>query len=179
MDVLNKNGLVALSAILILAGCASSPKPQSTLSAYEAELMAEHKRTEEVIAKAALLSSRALAVYVRTNQALTQPLLTSEQIRQAVFQETYIPNGMEPQSEMGWDGAPEPLLSRIASMSGYRLDFANQRPPFGRGITMSAEKRNLREMIAVVEQQSKGYIDKIQIVDSVPDKVIIVHYAAF
>lgn len=179
MKRLKFNCLIVAAVASSLYGCATPPKQTVGLSAYEAELIAEHKRTEEVIAKAALLSSKALAVYVRTNQALVQPVLSAEQIRQAQFQESHIPNGMEPENEMGWDGAPEPLLSRIAAMSGYRVEYENQRPPVSRGMTMSPTRRNLRQMIAVVEQQSIGYIEKISIVDEVDNKVIRVIYSQF
>lgn len=163
----------------MLSGCASKPEPKQELSAYERELLAEHRRTEEVIAKAALLSSKAVAVYVRTNQALVQPLLSAEQIRQARFQEQHIPNGMETILSMPFDGAPEPIISRVASSAGYRLEFANQRPPISNGVTISNEPRNLRQILAVVEQQTVGYIEKIAITDSAEDKVIRVIYAKF
>lgn len=164
---------------LALTGCATKQEPKQELSAYEKELLAEHRRTEEVIAKAALLSSKAVAVYVRTNQALVQPMLSSEQIRQARFQEQHIPNGMEVILSMPFDGAPEPIISRVASTAGYRLEFVNQRPPVSRGVTISSDPRNLRQVLAVIEQQSAGYIEKISIVDSAEEKTIRVFYAKF
>lgn len=174
-----KISMLLLSVSFVLSGCASKPVEKPTLSAYEMELLAEHKRTEDVIAKAALLSSRALSVYVRTNQALVQPLLTAEQIRQAQFQDSHIPNGMEPILQRGYDGPPEPLIARIASEAGYRVEYANQRPPLSRGITMSSDPRNLRAMLAIVEQQSVGYIEKMNIIDTAQDKLIRIHYAKF
>lgn len=176
----NKIGFVLLMSLLSV-GCASSPKnpPSDKLTAYERAILEEHRQTEEVIKKAAALSSRALAVYVRTNQALSQPLLNSDQIRQAVFQETHIPSGMEVETSMGWDGAPEPVLARVAAMAGYKLDYINQRPPVSRGITISADKRNLRQFINAIEQLSEGYIESIKVIDMNGQKIISVKYSSF
>jgi|TARA_B110000196_G_C21086264_1_gene635176 hypothetical protein len=167
-------------AVGILSGCVSSPKQETPgLSAYEKAILTEYQRTEEVLSKAALISSRSLMVMARTKQAKEQPTLTAEQVRLARAQNNYIPIGMEVIESIPWDGAPEPLLFTIASMAGYQLEFSNQAPPISKDVTISSDQRNLRELIAAIEQQTPNYIEEIDIDDKAYNKKITIKYVSF
>ncbi|MCP4262632.1 MAG: DotD/TraH family lipoprotein [Planctomycetes bacterium] len=173
--------LIAAIFIATLSGCASSPKkiPENTLTEFERQVLEEDRRTNEILSKAAALSGKATAVWVRTNQATKLPGLTAEQIRQARFQNDYIPVNMEQKVEWGWDGAPEPVLRQISMVAGYRLVFTNERPPITKAVTMASKHRMLSEYIDIIDQQTKDYIDTIRVDDESEDKVIYVTYSDF
>jgi len=163
-----------------LSGCATSQKKEiQGMSAYEKAILAEYQRTEEVLSKAALISSRSLMVMARTKQAKDQPTLTAEQVRLARAQNNYIPIGMEVVESIPWDGAPEPLLFTIAAMAGYQLNFDNQAPPISKDVTISPKQRNLREFIRAIEQQTPNYIADIDVDDKAYNKTITVKYVSF
>lgn len=177
-----KPSIFILAISLIVTGCTSTKKPpvdDESLSLYEQKIIEENRRTEEVLSKAAALSAKALAVYVRTQQAMAQKELTAEQIRQARFQEAHIPVNMEQMIQMSWDYAPEPLLSTISAMSGYKLVYKNQRPPISKSVTASDESRNLASYIDIIRQQTRGYIESIHIDDKYNEKIIRVTYSEF
>lgn len=170
-----------IAAAFFLGGCASAPPKDDELaiSAYERMMLEEQRRTGEILSRAALLSAKAMTVYVKTNQAKNQPLLDSDQIRQARFQMYYIPQGMEVRFSLPWDGAPEPIMKSLASRAGYELHFANQRPPISKSVTVSADVRNVKDFFNIIEQQSKGYIKEIVYDDKVAQKKITVYYEEF
>jgi hypothetical protein len=173
--------LFALITTLALGGCASrsSNAPSDGMEEYQKRILEEKKRTEEVLTNAALLSSKSLAVLVRTKQALAQSTMTAEQVRIARAKNNYIPTGMEVKLKRSWDSAPEPLLQILASVAGYRLNFANERPPIPKAVTVSHKSRNIREYISIIEQQTTDYIEIIDIDDLSTDKVITVKYVEF
>jgi hypothetical protein len=168
-------------ATLSLTACASSKKPieQSSLNVYQKRVLEEEQRTNEILAKAAALSAKSLAVFVRTEQAVAQKELTAEQIRQARFQRNYIPVNMEQRVTYGWDSAPEPLLRSLADNSGYTLDYINERPPIPKTVTVSSKSRMITDYIDIIRQQTKGYIDFIYVDDKSDEKSIKVKYSEF
>ncbi len=174
-----------VTTILLLAllttSCASTKTEvkQETLSVFQKKILEEDRRTEEVLAKAAALSAKSLAVFVRTEQAAIQPELTAEQIRQARFQAEYIPVNMEQKVEYAWDSAPEPLLFALASNAGYELIYVNQRPPIPKTVTASSEFRMISTYIDIIRQQTKGYIESIVPDDKSDRKVIRIKYSDF
>lgn len=179
---MNKWTLTATIVLLTLSGCASNQDKQkeaNAVSNYERLMLEEQKRTGEVLARAAMLSSKAITVLVRTNQAKVQPVLTSDQIRQARFQNSYIPLGMETKASFAWDSAPEPLMKAVAAAAGYQVVYLNQRPPVSMSVTVSPEKRYLRDFFWIVEQQTNGYIESIEINDKIEQRTVFVKYAAF
>jgi hypothetical protein len=173
--------ITTLCAVVALStGCASTKEiDTSKLSPYEEALKQEHERTGEILSKAALLTSKSFAVYTRTNQAKVQPLLTNQQIRQARHQKYYVPNGMEDKQSYSWDSAPEPLLITLANASGYKLKFVNERPPVSRSVTVSPDRRQIKDFFDIITQQTEGYIDKIDIDDKSEIKLITVIYSRF
>jgi hypothetical protein len=173
--------LFTVAAASILSGCASSSSNQTgpELSAYQKKVLEEDQRTNEILAKAALLSAKSLAVFVRTEQAVHQPAMTAEQIRQARFQDSYIPVNMEQMVEFAWDAAPEPLMSSLASSAGYELKFMNERPPIPKAVTISSKPRMIAEYFDIIEQETAGYIDRIVEDDKSDRKIVRVWYAQF
>lgn len=175
--------LLAITACLILSGCVTpkSDIDKESLSLYEKKMLEEDKRTNEILSKAALLSAKSLAVFVRTEQARHQKTLTAEQIRIARFENNYIHINMEQMVEYAWDAAPEALLHALASNSGYRLIFENERPPITRAVSISSKPRMIQDYIYIIEQQSmkNGYIKDIIIDDKRDDKTIKVVYEDF
>lgn len=172
----------AAVAFTLLSGCSSNQnkeKEAGAISNYERLMLEEQKRTGEVLSRAAMLSSKAIAVMVRTNQAKVQPMLSSDQIRQARFQDEYIPLGMEIKASFAWDSAPEPLMKAVAAAAGYEVVYLNQRPPIAKNVTVSPEKRLLRDFFFIIEQQTSGYIESIQIVDKIERRTVFVKYAEF
>lgn len=179
---MKKWNLITLVTALAISACSSTAdksKEVEAISNYERLMLEEHKRTGEVLSRAALLSAKALAVYVKTNQAKVQPLLSADQIRQARFQDEYIPLGMEVKTSVSWDAAPEPLMKSIAAAAGYEIIYLNERPPISKTVTVSPEKRILRDFFHIVRQQTVGYIDSIRIDDKSSRRVIFVKYSEF
>lgn len=173
--------LLAIVFTASLMGCASSSKEieEPALSIYQKKILKEEQITNEILAKAALLSAKSLAVFVRTEQAAQQPEMTSEQIRQARFKETYIPVNMEQKVEYVWDSAPEPLMSALAANAGYELAYMNERPPIPKTVTISSQKRMIATYFDIIEQQSAGYIDRIVTDDKADRKMIRIYYSQF
>jgi hypothetical protein len=162
-------------------GCATPREKIDTesMSIYQKKVLEENQRTNEVLAKAALLSAKSLAVFVRTEQAVRQKELSSEQIRQARFQSDYIPVNMEQKIEYAWDAAPEPLIAALAANAGYELIYVNQKPPIPKTVTVSSELRMITEYFDIIQEQAKGYIKDIVPDDKYNKKVIRIYYAEF
>jgi hypothetical protein len=170
-----------LTLVFLISGCAShkNKNESQSLSIYQQKILKEEQITNEILAKAALLSAKSLAVFVRTEQAAQQPAMTAEQIRQARFQETYIPVNMEQKVEYVWDSSPEPLMSALASNAGYQLVYMNERPPIPKTVTISSESRMIVKYFDIIEQQSVGYIDRIVKDDKSDMKMIRIYYSQF
>jgi len=176
----NKLKIIATATIaLALCACKSTPSPVQEMTPYEKVMAASNKRTKDILVKAALLAAKAQAVRARTEQALHQPMLSSDQIRQARFQNEYVPVGMDKKIQLSWAAAPEPVIQRVASTAGYELKFKNQRNPIPEDVYLDSTLRSLKEIIDSVEIQSRGYIDRIDIVDDHDRKVITVVYTKF
>lgn len=171
---------IAITSCLLITGCASTKSNDSVpeMNHFERKIYEEEKRTNEVLSKAALLSAKAMAVYVKTNQSLKQGEMTAEQIRQARAQNERIEINFEQQLETGYNGAPEPLLQRIATQAGYRLVYANERPPVPKTISFGNDKRTLKKYVNIIQQQAGNYIDRIDINDASGKFVVTVWYVA-
>lgn len=176
-----ERAITALFLIFAISGCATTKKEvePDSLSLYQQKVLEEDQRTDEILAKAAALSAKSLAVFVRTEQAVHQKDLSAEQIRQARFQYDYIPVGMEQKIELPWDGAPEPLLAALAANAGYELIYVNERPPVATSVTVSSSIRPIVDYINIIEQQTKGYIKDIIPDDKSDAKTLRVVYADF
>ena len=168
----------ALIPCFLLSGCASTENERAPEMYYfEKKIYEEDKRTNEVLSKASLLSAKALAVYVKTNQALKQGELTAEQIRQARAQNERVEINFEQIMETGYVGAPEPLIQRIATQAGYKLVYANERPPIvPTTLSLKNEKRTLKKYVNIIQQYGGGYIDRIDINDSQGKFIMTVWY---
>jgi len=175
--------LTTIFVCLALTGCMSTKKDinEETLSLYEQNILKEDKRTNEILSKAALLSSKSLAVFVRTEQAAMQKELTAEQIRLARFENNYVHVNMEQVVEYAWYAAPEALMVALASNAGYELIYDNERPPITRAVSISSKPRMIENYFDIIEQQSinNGYIKDIIIDDKYGEKSIRVIYADF
>lgn len=175
-----KSSLILLMVLVV--GCTSKPEIKDNPSAivnYQEIMLQENKKTFDMLARAAALSAKALTVYVKSNQAKVQPLLTADQVRQARFQNNYIPTGMEVEVQIPYGAAPEPLLKTLGAISGYQVVYMNQRPPISRSVIITKDKKNIKQIINAIEQQTKGYIKSIQCDDQSTEKKIIVTYAGF
>jgi hypothetical protein len=169
------------SVMLLSSGCATTkdvPMPTDE-EKYQKALFDETQKTLQLLARSAELASESINVYVRTNQAKVQPLLTHEQIRQARFQYSHTPTGMEKTFSFPWYSAPEPYLARLASISGYKLEYTNQQPPIAKSIYISALSRNVMQFINAVEQTASGYIKDITVDEKGNTKTIYVTYEEF
>lgn len=174
--------IIGLCLAAAISGCTSTkktPVDEESLSIYQQKIIEENRRTEEVLSKAAALSAKAIAVFVRTEQALHQKDMTAEQIRQARFQNDYIPVNMEQKVQYSWDFAPEPLLSALASNAGYVLKYRNKRPAITKSVTASEDSRTINDYINIIRQQTEGYIDFIYVDDKTDEKTINVYYSRF
>ena len=174
---------ILLTAImsLSLSACSMTSKEldKDSLSVYQEKILKEDQRTNEILAKAAALSAKSLAVFVRTEQALHQKSLTSEQIRQARFQAEYIPVNMEQKVEYSWDSAPEPLIRSLADDAGYELEYMNERPPIPISVSISSKIRTIEAYFKIIEDNSVGYIARIDRDDKTDRKIVRVYYSAF
>jgi predicted N-formylglutamate amidohydrolase len=184
----NQNGKINTSGAMYINHfcsywCASTRSgekiTEDELSPFEQKIYEDNKRTNEIIGNAVLLSSKSLATYVQTEQALAQKELTAEQIRQARWQMNHTPINMEQQVKMGWGGAPEPLISMLASIASYRVVYHNDRPPLTRSVIFDSQPRNIKKYLKIIEQNTQGYIKDIVPDDGQEDKIIHVFYAPY
>lgn len=177
-----QRALLLIIGTLVVSGCASTkkePVDSKSLSIYQQKILEEDRITNEVLSKAAALSAKSLAVFVRTEQAVHQPLMSAEEIRQARFQNDYIPVNMEQMIEYHWDAAPEALLDALAMNTGYKVYYHNERHPIPKAVTISSKSRMVIDYINIIEQQSQDYIDRIFVDDKYDKKIIHVFYSKF
>ena len=177
---MNKTLFIFAVAAIALSGCETNKNSnKNEMAPYEKAQLESKKETMAILAKAALLSSKAQSVLAKTEQAYYQPLLDADKIRQARAQNETIPRGMEKKIPISWAAAPEPVLTMLANASGYTLNYANQRPPIPEDVYITGEPKNIKQLIDSIDQQTDGYIKEIIITDTFDKKLITVFYEKF
>ena len=166
----------ALIPCFLLSGCASTENERAPeMNYFEKKIYEEDKRTNEVLSKASLLSAKALAVYVKTNQALKQGELTAEQIRQARAQNERVEINFEQIMETAMLVHRSRLYKEF-TQAGYKLTYANERPPIvPTTLSLKNEKRT-KKIRHIIQQYGGGYIDRIDINDSQGKFIMTVWY---
>ncbi|MBE8232151.1 MAG: DotD/TraH family lipoprotein [Endozoicomonadaceae bacterium] len=176
----SKNNLLTfVISALIISACSTTEIIKPDTSDFDNVIRKSNEQTNLILARAAILAAKAQAVRARTQQALAQKLLTADQIRQAKFQARRIPEGMDRKVRLPWVGAPEPVIQKIATLSGYQLFYRNQPKPIPEDVYIDNQRRNLKDFIDIVASQSAGYIDDIFIDDEHNHKSITIVYSKF
>lgn len=180
-----KKAVLFLSLCSLLGGCASSKKVDEmkdndliTNEEYRKMLIAEEKKLNERLVKSALLAAESQKILAETNNGLKRPNYDYDKIREARFQATYIPEGMERILPIDWVGPVEPVLETLVTYAGYTIQYKGIKPVQSRDVTLLPENNiNIKQHIDNIDINSQGYIKDIII--SEPDRQVVVVYENF
>lgn len=183
-----KESILCVSLLLFLNGCMTNSglekeqkdkEESARLLKYQELAKEERKKLYEYIKS---VTDKALEIQKERKEvenALVLPKLDADAIREAQWQSSYIPIGMEkiiPVSN--WKSPPEPLIKTFADYSHYELQFINKRPPIEKIVSIdNSGDKNIKNLIDDVERQSQGYIKTIKIMEDI--KLIIVEYQEY
>lgn len=172
--------VLGFSSILI-GGCASKPdnteelKVKKDILKFEEMASEERGRLHDYIKE---ITDKAITVQKERRDiesALTLPQLDADKIREAMWQFSYVPVGMDRVISVDqWNAPPEPLLNTLANYAKYEITYTNNKPPIDKTISINAENKNLKYLIDEVQRQSVGYIKDIKIMEDI--KHIVVDY---
>lgn len=180
-----KKAVLFLSVCSLLGGCASSKKMENVNSGdlitneeYRKMIIKEEKKLNDRLVKSALLAAESQKILAETNNGLKRPKYDYDKIREARFQATYIPEGMERILPIDWVGPVEPVLETLVSYAGYKLKYKGVKPVQSREVTLLPENDiNIKQHIDNIDINSQGYIKDIII--SEPDRTVVIVYENF
>jgi outer membrane murein-binding lipoprotein Lpp len=152
---------------LLLTACSSTSKIEDISEVnrddYDYLAQKEQLKLHENIKSIAEKALEAQLVRKQVTNALILPNLNSEQIREAEWQTTHIPSGMERELSIDWNGDPEPLLKTLASHVDYDIDFEGKPYPVSKNIVIYPSRQNVKRLIDEIDRQASGYIKEINI----------------
>lgn len=179
-----KKAILAISALTLLCSCASSDdknltKQRELVSSaeYREMLIKEDRKLNERLAKSALLAAESQKIMAETNNGLARPMYDYDKIREARFQATYVPSGMERIMPIEWDGSVEPVLETLVHYAGYRINYKGRKPIQSRDVTLLPDNLSIKQHIDNIDINSEGYIKDIFINEA--DKIVVVVYEDF
>lgn len=148
---MSKNFIIIMGSALLLSGCVSS-KPVAPQPSMEGPNV--------VLAEAAVSVSRSLNELAAIEKSATpgQKILCNPS-----------PRDMPGLVSVDWSGPIEPLLARIASISGYRLHVFGPRPAVPAIITMTAKNLPVVTVLRDIDYQ----VDKKAYIQVYPRKRIV------
>lgn len=144
--------LLLLSAIVLLAGCASGSKRMVDL------------RLNYVPGGAPIHSPdrNAQAQVARTAKSVDHSLQELSAIQQATHSRVKMPKPLNPKASgmtrvasLSWNGPVEPVVRRIAKASGYRLRVLGNRPAVPVIINIEARNQILADILRNVRYQAQ------------------------
>ena len=180
-----KKIMITLSALSLLAlsGCSTTKdvnqnnKDLITNEEYREILLKEERKLNNRLAKSALLAAESQKIISETNNGLARPMYDYDKIREARFQATYVPVGMERILPIDWDGPIEPVLETLVHYAGYELAYKGTKPIQSKDVTLMPGPVTIKQHIDNIDINAKGYIKDIFIDE--PDKKVIVVYENF
>lgn len=177
-----KKVVLTLAMTAILGGCSSTKEVEvkkDTISneEYRQILLKEEKKLNERLAKTALLAAESQKIMSETKNGLSRPNYDYDKIREARFQATYVPVGMERLLPIDWDGPVEPVLETLVHYAGYEIQYQGSKPLQSRDVSLLPGDITIKQHIDNIDVNVKGYIKDILINE--PDKLVIVVYENF
>jgi hypothetical protein len=156
---------IALSILLTACSSTNNMENVKEINGDDYEFLAqkEQLKLHENIKNIAEKALEAQLVRKQVTNALILPNLDSDQIREAEWQTTHIPSGMERELSIDWSGDPEPLLKTLASHVDYDIDFEGKPYPVSKNIVIYPNRQNVKKLIDEIDRQSSGYIKEINI----------------
>ena len=181
-----KKAVLVLAIGTLLGGCASSSKVEDyqsmdidkALEEYQDIIIQEEKKLNDRLVKSAFLANEYQKILAETNNGLKRPMYDYDRIREARYQATEIPEGMERQLPIDWSGPIEPVLETIVQYAGYEISYQGIKPIFSRDVTLLPESNiTIKQHLDNIEVNAEGYIKDIYTL--VADKKVIVVYENF
>lgn len=163
-----------IMAFGLLSGCSSTGTQNN--DEYERIILEERQELKQNIKEVAekAYDVQRIIKEVENARALKSEDLTPDVMRNAEYQASYIPVGMEREISIDWTAYPEELLELLANASGYQIDFIGNPYPIARVINVGPERRSIKRLIDDVEANAKNYIKNVDIYEG--EKLIIVNY---
>ncbi len=179
---MKKNIIIPIIGIGLLSGCSSFSEQEDTSKLtnkkdYEQLIVENRKMTHEnmlITAEKAYQTQQAI-FEVMNAIALSDKNMSAEDIRQAEWQNTYIPEGMERDISVDWDAYPEEILKLLANASDYEVVFRGKPYPVAKTVSVDDKPKPIKRVIDDVAMQSKGYIDSVDIFED--SRLIVVKYS--
>lgn len=151
----NKNILFCAMASVLMTGCSSMGEEvieKSPVPVYEQTPVSEVE-VHDALILAAQNADKALRIYTEVNSAAKREELTYEKIRQANFQASHAPKGLERPISMEWDGPIRPVLNQIASEVDYQIRFVGDLPPVPHTVVFTAHEKPVIEVLRDIDSK--------------------------
>lgn len=164
-----------LSSIAVLSGCGVKAQKPTDLkvSQYAIE---EPKEAEihEALVKAASSASESLRILASVNNAEKNKVLTHEQIKQARFNATYTPVGLDSKMTItNWNGPLTPIFKQLEVLSGYQFIQRTPEPSYGLFVTLNFRDETIMNVMRSIDAQLGDAI-KMRILED--DKIVEIEY---
>jgi hypothetical protein len=169
---------ILLFSILVLGCKSTSNDSDRELESNKYEILAAKEKLKlniyikEVAEKALEIQQ----VRTQIENAANIEKLDADQVRESLWQNSYVPVGMERIITFKWEGPPENVLNALADTVDYDIEYYGKKYPVKPTIVIQPVEMNVKRIIDEVERQSfnRGYIKNIQILEDI--KLINVHY---
>lgn len=128
MNTLTKVAVFSLSSIFLTACSSSAIKDQDDIRPIisvpqNADFDMSEVRT--ALIKASESASKSLRILAETNNAAKADMLTHDKVRQANWNASYVPVGMDRTIDFYWNSVFMPVVEMVADTSGYKLVEVN------------------------------------------------------
>ncbi len=176
----NKKILVLAIICATMSGCSMFKAKEYELK--KQEYSAKTFNTEapsdreiyETLAQAAKNMDKSVEILASVNSASKAETMTYDQIRQARWQKTYTPLGMEREVTIrDWNGPVGPLFTQLEKITNYKIVVLNDAPAYGNFVSINAIKE---PAINVIRKINADLQDRIKIDILEDEKIIEVTY---
>lgn len=150
-------------------GCATTKKNNVEVDKKDYELLAlqEQKKLYLNLQEISYKALETQRVRQKVQNAASLKVMSADEIREANWQNSYIPVGMERTFTIDWKYAPEPLLRTLANYAKYTISFEGKAYPIEKNVVIYPERQNIKQIIDDVGRQTKDYIADIQILEDI------------
>lgn len=173
---LNKKTTAAiiLTSIMI-SGCGvKATKPVDMRASQYSIEEASEREIHEALVLAAKNASKSLNILANVNNAEKNEVLTYDQIRQARFNATYTPVGMDSKMTItNWNGPVTPVFRQLEILSGYKFIQRTPEPSYGLFVSLNFKDESLMNIIRSIDSQLGDAIN-INIIED--DKIVEIEY---
>lgn len=174
--VINKNiTAILLLSTLAISGCSvKATKPIDMRVSQYAIDEAKEEEIHEAIVNASKSAAKSLHILASVNNAEKNEVLTYEQIRQARFNATYTPVGLDSKITItNWNGPIGPVLRQLEIVSGYRFEQLTPEPSYGLFVTLNFNDAQVMDVLRSIDSQL-GDVINMKIIED--EKLVEVKY---